>query len=514
MCAEEPFSPYCTDSDPAADAEADVRTCPRLRSMTPRALGITLAVVVLLAGCTNDPSQPTEAGTADTPTRDAAELEAGLSQPVADPLYPDHGNPDIDVLHYGMALDYQPDTRTLSGTVTLTIRPVVDASEVALDFSDAMEISSITVDGESADFTLSEYDLVVDTPVTADNRIEMSVTYSGEPKRMPAPAERGDMTDGIGASVDRRTGALWSFQEPFGAMTWYPVNDQPSDKALYDFAITVPDGYSAVASGTFMGQEGNTFTWSSSAAVASYLTTIAVDKYEMHEATGPDGLPITYWVPPQYPEFEPVLERLPEILGWLSDRYGPYPFDTTGVVLVGGHSAMETQQMVTFSGGMAYEADPEYVAGVVLHELSHQWFGDAVTPQDWSGLWLNEGAATYSEQMWQVDQGNTTEEQVVGMWTEFDGDLRAEFGPPGAADPDAFASSNSYYCPALMLYHMRDLIGGADAVNDLLAAWVEEFDGDSVTRTDFIDFANEHTGEDLTDYINTWLDSPTTPDVD
>ena len=44
-------------------------------------------------------------------------------------------------------------------------------------------------------------------------------------------------------------------QEPYGAYTWYPVNDQPSDKALYDINVTVPSPWTGIANGRLVGTE-------------------------------------------------------------------------------------------------------------------------------------------------------------------------------------------------------------------------------------------------------------------
>ncbi|GAA4900196.1 M1 family metallopeptidase [Stackebrandtia albiflava] len=475
-----------------------------------------LTVGLLASGCGVTSAPLVEGESPEAEQEVPADLDLGRSEPVTDPFYPEFGNASIDVLHYGLDLGYEPETLTLTGEATLTVRPVADGDELAVDLAAGMRVSQVTVDGEPADFTQEQYDLTIAAPVVADRRVTVVVEYAGSPETVPAPAERGDMSMGIGASTDPATGALWSFQEPFGALTWYPVNDHPSDEALYDIRLTVPEGFAGVASGSFAGREGNTFHWTSDEPVASYLTTIAVDRYEMTEMTGPDGLPITVWIPPQYAGFAPILDAMPEMIEWLTERYGPYPFDSAGVVLVGGESAMETQEMITFSGDMVNwpGVDDGYIAGVVVHELAHQWFGNAVTPQDWSHLWLNEGAATYVEQMWNVDQGHTTEAEVIEGWIEDDEYLRMAYGPPGEPDPQAFASSNSYVCPALMLYALRAEIGGADAVDALLRAWVEEFDNRSATRDDFVSFVDSHTGEDLTDFLDEWLDSERTPPVE
>ncbi len=476
-----------------------------------RARTFTAAIAisaVVLSGC----AEKAPFADQDSVTEGSQDYTAARSEPNPSPMYPQYGNTDIDVLHYQLDLDYEPDETKLSGTVTLTIRPVNDAANLTLDFSDVMNIDAVTVDDENADFTHTDYKLVVNTAMSADDETQVAVTYSGTPAKMPAPAQRSDMASGIGATVGP-DGALWTFQQPFGALTWYPSNDTPWDEAFYDFEISVPDGYAGVASGTLISDDNNTYVWSSSDPVATYLATIAVDRYTMAEDTGPNGVPITTWTKTRS-DMESVFAQTSSVLEWLEAKYGPYPFETAGVVEVGGQSAMETQQMITFSGTpIVDEEHATAETGVLVHEMVHQWFGDSVTPQGWDALWLSEGVATYTEQMWLLDQGgpNMTESQLVSSWEQEDALLRNEFGPPGDPAPEAFASSNSYVCPALMLYNLRDEIGGKDAVYEFLAAWVKEHRNQTVTREDFIEFANDYTGKDLTSFFNEWLDSPTTP---
>jgi aminopeptidase N len=267
----------------------------------PRPVLVAACAVAVLAGCTDGAGQPQSArgaGTAppassspSTAPLDYGQWDAGRSTPVADPIYPKRGNSKVDVLHYGLELAWEPKTRTLTGTATLRVRPTTDATELSLDFM-PYTVDEVTVDGAAATGSVAGEKLTVPATVAKDRPVTLRVRYHGKPRTTPMPSDRDDV-EPLGLTVTRE-GGLWTMQEPFGAFTWYPANDQPSDEAMYDLAVTVPAGWSAIASGTPIGQQGTTFRYRSADPVASYLTTLAVGHYRKETAKGPHGIPLTY----------------------------------------------------------------------------------------------------------------------------------------------------------------------------------------------------------------------------
>ncbi|NUR27232.1 MAG: M1 family peptidase, partial [Catenulispora sp.] len=254
------------------------------------------------AGCTAKPAPgppPAPVASASATASPAAALDysafaAGKSTPVKDPIYPQHGNPGLDVLHYGLDLAWAPAAKTLTGTATIQVRGAVALPVIKLDFSSAYAVRSVTVDGYPAESDDADDKLTIHHELAADAYATLVVKYEGTPTTTPMPSHRSD-SEPLGLTVTA-DGSLWTMQEPFGAFTWYPANDQPSDKALYDIAMTVPAGWTAIAGGTPQPRTGNTFRFTSE-----------------------------------------------------------HPFATGGVVLVPSESGMETQQMITmgtkFEGG-------------------------------------------------------------------------------------------------------------------------------------------------------------------
>jgi aminopeptidase N len=497
---------------------------PRRRRLS---LALVAATLLGVAGCTADSPDPSDLSPDPTSAGErfaGLDVEKGRSQVVPDPVYGDYGNASLDVLAYGLDLAWDPEAEELRGVATILIRAVADVTAITLDFARQYTVDSATVDGTAVTPQWDGDDLRVAHALDADERATLVVSYRGRPAPVAMPSQRGDFAEGLGLRVTR-DGELWTMQEPYGASTWYPANDMPSDEAVYDIRVTVPANLSAVASGTFLGVTpvrtslvwpagagaDRTFHWRSTDPVATYLTTLAIAEYTMLADESEDGVPLTYWLRTGEDEwYAPVLRRSPELLAWLSERFGPYPFPSGGVVLVESTSAMETQQMITFGGDLGRPGDLDSIAEVLLHEYAHHWFGNAVTPTDWTGLWLNEGWAMYCELLWVIDEGLASEAAVLSWARSIDAQSRAAAGPPGRFDPDHFAESNVYFGPALMLHAIHEQLGD-EAFFALGRDWVQQRRHTQVDRTEFTAFVNEHTGQDFTALIDEWLDSPTTP---
>ncbi|MGZ4579716.1 MAG: M1 family metallopeptidase [Nocardioidaceae bacterium] len=438
--------------------------------------------------------------------------DAGASDPVQDSYYPAHGSAGIDVLHYGLDLSWQPAKKLLTGTATLTIRPTADAKSFQLDLGAPLRVTRLTVDGTPARRTRDGNHLVVARKVVADTDITVQIGYQGTPKPATAPTDRSDF-HGLGWHFTK-AGAAWAMQEPFGAFTWYPVNDTPSDKALYDVRIHAPKGMVGVSNGTMtsrtttkIGRTVTTFT--NTDPMASYLVTIAIGDYQRHQQTGPHGLPLTYWVPRAHPEYLKPLLSTPAALKWLEGRLGAYPFTSAGVVVIPTSSAMETQTMVTL-GGRYYGYGGRSVRETVAHELAHAWYGDTVTPTDWRDLWMNEGFAMYVQARYSAHMGWRSWDDWRREFTQNDQYWRDIYGPPGHYRKQRFGDINVYYCTARMLIRLRSMLG-ASTFDALLKEWPAEMKNRNKTRGGYVGWVDEKTGKDLTGFFSTWLNSATSP---
>jgi aminopeptidase N len=456
---------------------------------------VALALVPGLAGCDGgkDHAGPT--------------YGAARSTPVEDSVYPDVGDPGVDALHYALDVSWDPQAKRLTGHERLLFRSTTTADHVRLDLAAAMRPTKVTLDGKEVRFTHPGKDLVVQHHVVADRDYTLVLDYSGTPTPTPAPSTRRD-TETLGLTVDAG-GGLWTMQEPYGAFTWYAVNDQPSDKAFYDVSVDAPAPMVGVSNGRLTARKtdgGRTETsWHLDEPAASYLVTLAVGPYQETKATSSSGVPISYWTTPDETELLRSLQQAPALLDWLEKKLGPYPFDSLGFVIVDSTSGMETQTMITL-GNDPSDSDPE----VLVHEMAHQWYGDEVTPSDWRDVWMNEGMAMYLQSTWQDEDWKLTRADSLSGWRGQERQSRRTAGPPGNYKPDHFAELNVYYGPAFMWDRLRTMIGD-DAFWRLVRAWPAARAERSTGRDDYLGWIEQQTGRELSAFFEQWLMSPTTP---
>ena len=261
-----------------------------------------------------------------------------------------------------------------------------------------------------------------------------------------------------------------------------------------------------------------------------YLDDIAVSSADGSTSFENDGDPLDGWTVPGAPAGSPgndpdwtvldtaeappslgeraaaSLAREPEALRFLAEQFGPYPFHQAGGVvdLVQVGFALETQTRPVYSPDF-WVGDRVDQTDVVVHELAHQWTGDAVRLARWQDIWLNEGFATYAEWLWSEAQGRETPQQLfddsVSQIPADDPFWSLTIGDPG---PDALFAYPVYLRGAMTLQALRQRIGDEPFMR-LLHLWIARYSGEAVTTDDFIALAESVSGQQLDDLFAEWL---------
>ncbi len=440
----------------------------------------------------------------------AATFSPGSSG-LGDPFFPLAGNGGYDVQHYSLDLAYDRATNQLDGRVSIRAKAEQDLSSFNLDFR-GYDISDLEVNGSDAAFSRDGQELTV-VPRRGLFRHQaflVRVEYSGNPVPIVDPDEslEGWVPTADGAFV---------VNEPQGSPGWYPSNDNPQDKATYDFTITVPEGRTAIANGVLESTRTRngktTWLWREDSPMAPYLATATNGVFDLKIDTTL-GIPLYQAVDPSVGNPALSRERLAaeaEIIGFFSQLYGPYPFSSGGGVVdrggVGYALESQTKSMydVQFSGAGAPGAS------TVVHEISHQWFGDAVTLEVWPDIWLAEGFARFSEWIYTERHGGSTAQSQFNTLYARPATSSFWINPPAALPgPEVMFSSPPYDRGGMTLQALRVKIGD-DAFFRLLRDWYAAHKYGNATTADFVALAEQISGQQLDAFFNTWLYTPGKP---
>ncbi|GAA1058129.1 peptidase [Agromyces luteolus] len=471
------------------------------------------------------------AGAVAAPGKPGESRYTSGSSGVGDAYFPYAGNGGYDVQHYDLDLTYTPpgpDPAPLvgefEGVATIDLVATQDLDRFNLDLR-GMDVHALSVNGKPAasvapplagaevdgaaywhvqDDAARVWELTVQPrpKLKAGQQVQVVVEYGGTTTRPR------DIEGALYGWVTQRDGAM-VVSEPEGSMTWYPVSDHQTDKATYSFEITVPEGKVAVANGIQPKPEETadgwtTWYWDAPDQQASYLTTASVGDFDLRDAyTSGSGVPIIDAVDTKLTATR--LATTNASLGWQVDmidffesKFGPYPFVAYGSIVDNDSVgyALETQTRPVYS--------TQASEGTVAHEAAHQWFGNAVSPERWQDIWLNEGWATYATWMWNEEQGRNTAQTTYDNWyaparTQAYWDL--QIGDPGEL---GLFLTQVYNRGAATLHALR-LDVGDDAFFEAAQLWVERYDDSAGTSEDFQAIYEEVSGEDLDDFFQVWL---------
>lgn len=209
--------------------------------------------------------------------------------------------------------------------------------------------------------------------------------------------------------------------------------------------------------------------------MASELTQIAVGDFRLTNWGSSDGVVLRDVTPRRLTAaLHPRLAVEASQLNWMRRRVGLYPIDTYGSLVVDSRLgfALETQTLSLYTADLFNRKVPDAALNpILLHELSHQWFGDSVSPSSWSDVWHNEGHATWYELTYAQDQdylpkvyGAKDLDDLMRQVYAASDSLRAQYGPvarPIGGSTGALFNPNVYYGGALALYALRQEIGTA-----------------------------------------------------
>ncbi|MDQ0380933.1 M1 family metallopeptidase [Amycolatopsis thermophila] len=460
-----------------------------------------------------------------------------------DRLIPTLGNGGYDARDYDVSFDYEPGTTTMRSSVEMTASATQNLSSFSLD-SVGQRIGSVTVNGAPAAFRLDPgHEKLLVTPSRTLHRgreFRVRIDYTVDRGVNPAPAYYGLPPDEPSPFVywAKNDAGFALFGQPDRAHLFVPSNDTPGDKARFTFRVTVPEDRQVAANGTLRSVTtragAKSYVYGTAEEIPTNVVQVAVGHFTTLRQTGPHGLPIVSQVPVSMGDYHvpeavtqrygitdaniisrvtEAAQRTPEQVRWLEDALGlPFPFEKYGVLGITSlynNVALETPTLSTF-GAPFLALPPEAESPTMVHELVHQYFGDAVSPAMWDDMWLNEGHAVYYERLYSSDQGYANLLDALRQDYGNDQGVRDSDGPPAHLRNAGGILLGTDVPGALALFALHETVG-QQTFERIERDFYLTYRGRSATTADYIATANRVSGQDLTPMLTAWLYGAETP---
>ena len=372
-----------------------------------------------------------------------------------------------------------------------------------------MIVDSIRAGDKNISYTHTLNALIInlDQPSIIGKEITFQIKYHGQPADglHIGPTKYGDRS-------------FFSDNWPNKARNWLPLIDHPSDKATCEFIVKSPVKYKVVSNGllmeeSFINDSTKLTHWKQSVPIATWLYTLGIANFAVQYVDKFEGKSIESWVYSQdrVAGFHDFAVPTKEVLTFFSDYVGPFAYEKLAniesPVVSGG---MEAASAIGYSDKLVKGDRSVRTRDVIIHELAHQWFGNAVTENNWDDAWLSEGFATCFTMLFIEHQYGKTEfssewaKAKQSFYKYYAKDSTYSIIADRTAEEGDVTNTVTYQKGACILLMLRDMIGEV-AFKKGIQSYYKKFMNTNATTKDFQLEMEKASNQNLTVFFNQWL---------
>ena len=432
-------------------------------------------------------------------------------------------------IHYDLTISPDLAAATFGGEETIRVRLSRPSATIVLHAAE-ITFRSVRVSAggktQTAKVTLDEArqtaTLAVPAPVPA-GEAEIAISYDG--------ILNGDLRGLYLSKANNRRYAVTQL-EATDARRMFPSFDEPALKATFALTAIIDEGDHAISNGAVVsdvpGPPGHhTITFETTPKMSTYLVALAVGDFECIAGAG-DGIPVRVCATPDKKHLlNLALESATSILEYYDRYYAiKYPFKKLDIVAVPDFSAgaMENTAAIFYRETLLL-AEPnasvqvrKNVAGVLAHEMAHQWFGDLVTMQWWDDIWLNEGFATWMQtkplkamkQEWKAELDEVNDNQTAMRLDALRATRPIRMEAATTSEISELFDPIAYEKGGAVLRMLEGWVG-EEAFRKGINAYVGKFQSGNARAEDFWSAVAKATGKPVDQVMPTFVDQPGVP---
>ena len=409
----------------------------------------------------------------------------------------------IDIFKYNLSFDLYPEEKMIVASAIITGQ-VLDQNikSIDLNFYDNFKITNLLLDGVASEYENDETTLSIPYNFLGEKEFKIEIDYEGTPKKAGL--------DGFVFGKRNGESLVYNLSEPNFSSTWFPCNDLPTDKSFLEMSITNDSSAVSVSNGVLKDVKTNgdrrTYTWFTEYPISTYLIAIYSSEYVSFKdkyisLDGKDTMDVVYYVlPDKLENAKKDFAGHPEMLRVLSNLFGEYPFikEKYGVAeFLWYPGAMEHQTITGVSSNMINGKN--FFEDTFVHELAHQWWGDAISPKSWKDIWLNEGFATYSEALYYEALSGEKALRST-MMSKYSSNFSGALAKPGS-----FLFTRTMYDKGAWVLHMLRWEVGDSSFFKILRTYFDTFKYSNASTNDFKNICEQVSGKNLDKFFEQWV---------
>jgi aminopeptidase N len=430
-------------------------------------------------------------------------------------------NYSVDILHYSFELKLSDSTDEILGRASVSILfKTNDIKQIRLDLINKTEqrsgkgmvVETVTIDGKNLEFVHLNDELLIkqSEPWEKNKTYKFVIKYKGIPADglRIGPTKYGDRS-------------FFCENWPNRARHWLPTVDHPYDKATSEFIVTAPAKYKVISNGLLMeesqiNKDYKLTHWKQSVPVSCWLFVLGVAEFAVQNVGYFDKKEIQTWVYPKDREagFKDFASPTKQVLKFYSEYVGPFVYEKLANIQTPSvNGGMETSSAIFYGENLVNGKADIRLRNVVIHEIAHQWFGNAVTESTWDDAWLSEGFATYFTLLFQENEYGH-DEYIDGLKkarkTVFDyykKDSTFSIVDDRSAEKGPVTSGITYQKGAWVLHMLRERIGHENFKKGI-QSYYNKFINANATTNDFIEEMEKASNENLKSFFYQWLNNP------
>ena len=414
----------------------------------------------------------------------------------------------VDVQHYRFELQLNDSDNNIKGEADITVQFIKPVDKVSFDLvqkqltGKGMTVTAVKKNDQPVSFTQDAQHVIIDDTAIVADKNTYHISYEGIP------------ADGLIISTNKYGHRVFFGDNwPNRARHWLPCNDHLSDKASLEFIVTAPEHYQIISNGIRVEETNlpghlKRTAYKEDVLLPTKEMTIGVADFAVNTAGFVGCIPVYSWVYPEdrekgFKEYAATVKILP----WFIHHIGNYPYQKLANV-----------QSKTIFGGAEnagaifyYEnsVDDPTLEGLLVHEISHQWFGNSVSEKDWNHLWLSEGFATYMTHLYHEEKYgpdslnkrlNTDRDTVIAFSKRRNTPVS---DTSASTNLMKLLNANSYEKGGWVLHMLRRKIGDRLFWKGI-QTYYKAYAGGNATTADFENIMEKVCGENLKTFFKQW----------